>query len=95
MHHSLERYSLYRYVLLVNHFYKYTYLKNYADFFAIFKDTTYTLSIIDPMIFDKFTYHIGLEVSKDQEYITRDDMKRNFNEFAERGDLPSLDDAFT
>ena len=74
---------------------EYTYLKNYADFFAIFKDTTYTLSIIDPMIFDKFTYHIGLEVSKDQEYITRDDMKRNFNEFAERGDLPSLDDAFT
>jgi len=73
---------------------EYAYLKNYANFFAIFKDTTYTLPIIDPMIFDKFTYHVGLEVSNNQEYITKDDMKRNFNEFAERGNLPSLDEAF-
>lgn len=73
---------------------EYTYLKKYTDFFSIFKDTTYTLPIIDPIAFSKYTYHVGLEVSQDQAYLTRDDMKRNFNEVVGTEELPDVEKAY-
>lgn len=69
---------------------EYEYLWWYADFFSIFKDKSYSRPIIDPISFNKFTYNIGLEISNDQEYFRRDDMRRRFDEFVDTDKLSSL-----
>lgn len=78
---------------------EYKYIWKYADFFAIFRDTTYSRPIIDPISFKKFTYNVWLEMSNDQAYFIRDDMKRKFNEFVHTDDTEislqaSLDEAY-
>jgi len=73
---------------------EYSYLTKYAQFFDIFKDTTYSLPIISPTVFTKNVYQIGLEVSQDQTYLTRDDMKLKFNEFVGTEELPDVEKAY-
>jgi hypothetical protein len=54
-------------------------MENYAKFFSIFSDTTYSVSIINPTMLDKFIYNFDKEESIDQGYLKTTTMKHNFN----------------
>ena len=73
-------------------------MENYAKFFSIFADTTYSVPIINPRMLDKFIYNFDQEESIDQEYFKTATMKHNFNlaiEYMEnKEDIASIESSF-